>query len=307
MLDEAAFLYSYLETLDPKYPTDAFLLDEREYFLGETARIAAAVSRQLAHREEAKHWLDLAEGWFLLTENAAGNLSKISYQRLALRFEERDFHSVRQLLPQLIMSFERLEMRDDALKSRLLGALLLKETNELPAAITALNEVVTEARESKNDILMAWAYVNLVQIHGLLGNVDSAVSEAKAASPILLRVGNRIGLAKMQWGIGFLLRSKGDFTAAIEAYRRAQDEFSELNMRADAAAVYLVIADLLIDNGRDKQAEWEIRQALPIIDEYKLVPEGFAALTMLRESVRRQSIDRQALRNLHGYVEELSS
>ena len=78
-------------------------------------------------------------------------------------------------------------------------------------------------------------------------------------------------------------------------------------MRADVAAVHLVIADLLLENGQDKQAEWEIRQALPIIDEYKLVPEGFAALTLLRESLRRQKIDRQALRNLHGYFEELSA
>ena len=78
-------------------------------------------------------------------------------------------------------------------------------------------------------------------------------------------------------------------------------------MRADVAAVQLVIADLLLDAGQDRQAEWEIRQALPIIDEYKLVPEGFAALSLLRESLRRQNIDRQALRNLHGYFEELSS
>ena len=54
----------------------------------------------------------------------------------------------------------------------------------------------------------------------------------------------------------------------------------------------------------EAQAEWEVRAALPIIEEEKMVPEGFAALTLLRESLRRRKLDRQALRNLHGYFRE---
>jgi tetratricopeptide (TPR) repeat protein len=307
VLDEAAFIYEYLETLKPNYPSDAFLLDEREYFLGEAARIAAAVCRQLSLREEVRRWLDLAEGWFLQTENATGNLAKVSYQRLALRIEERDFEAVSKLLPQLVSTFERLGMREDALKTRLLGALVFKETDRLAAAADALNEIVDSARMLKCDAIQAWAYVNLVQVHGYLGDAQAAIAKTKEATPILRRVENRIGLAKLQWGIGALLKSRSDLSGAIEAYRSSQEEFSELGMRADVAAVQLVIADLLLDSGQEKQAEWEIRQALPLIDEYKLVPEGFAAMTLLRESLRRQKIDRQALRNLHGYFEELSS
>jgi len=307
VLEICSVLYSYLEQCKAGYPVDAFLLDEREYFLGETARIAAAVSRQLALRTEAKMWLDLADGWFLQTENAAGNLAKVSYQRLAIRIEERDFDAILRLLPQLVATFDRLGMKEDGLKSRLLGALVLKEQDKLQEAAEALKEIVHDAADLRNDSLQAWAYVNLVQVFGYLGDSDNAVESARAASPILQRVGNRIGLAKIQWGIGALLKSKSDFLAAIDAYRTSQREFAELGMRADVAAVQLVIADLLLDAGQDRQAEWEIRQALPIIDEYKLVPEGFAALSLLRESLRRQKIDRTALRNLHGYFEELSS
>ncbi len=108
----------------------------------------------------------------------------------------------------------------------------------------------------------------------------------------------------MHWGIGYLQRSRGDVASSIQAYRTAQLNFPEIGLRADVAAVHLLIADLLLDAGQDRQAEWEIRQVLPIIDEYKLVPEGFAALSLLRESLRRQKIDRQALRNLHGYFEK---
>ena len=36
-----------------------------------------------------------------------------------------------------------------------------------------------------------------------------------------------------------------------------------------------------------------------------MVPEGVAALSLLRESVRHQKINRQALRDLHGYFEDI--
>jgi hypothetical protein len=73
-------------------------------------------------------------------------------------------------------------------------------------------------------------------------------------------------------------------------------------MRGDEVSMHLVIADLLLDQGAEAQAEWEIRAALPIIDEEKMVPEGMAAYALLRESLRRREIDRGALRDLNNHL-----
>jgi hypothetical protein len=99
---------------------------------------------------------------------------------------------------------------------------------------------------------------------------------------------------------------EGRLSLAIDAFRVAQKEFLDLEMPGDVAAIQLLIADLLLDSGQEAQAEWEIRAALPVIDELKMVPEGIAALSLLRESVRRRKIDRQALRDLHGYFDEIT-
>jgi len=229
------------------------------------------------------------------------------YQRLALRTEERDFTGVFELLPQLIATFEKQGMSEDAIKSKFLRAAALRETERLPEAIDLYQEIVRESKEIRNDVLVGHAYTNLAQLYGFLGQAREAVELASEATPILRSLGNHVALAKLQWGVGFLQRAQGDRTGAIESFRSAQLEFQSIEMRADVAAVQLVIADVLLDLGQEKQAEWEIRQALPLIDEYKLVPEGSAAMTLLRESLRRQKIDRQALRNLHGYFEELQS
>jgi hypothetical protein len=119
--------------------------------------------------------------------------------------------------------------------------------------------------------------------------------------------GDKISRAKLYISVGQFHRKQNRFSNAITAFRVAQKELAAIQMPADVAALHLVIADILLESGQERQAEWEIRAALPVIDELKMVPEGFAAMSLLRESLRRRSIDRQALRSLHGYFEDLSS
>jgi hypothetical protein len=54
---------------------------------------------------------------------------------------------------------------------------------------------------------------------------------------------------------------------------------------------------------RDREAEWEILAALPVIDEVKMVQEGLVAVALLRESVRRRRTDPIALQNLRAYLQ----
>jgi hypothetical protein len=113
-----------------------------------------------------------------------------------------------------------------------------------------------------------------------------------------------VHIVKLQGSIGYLFRRTKNRTAALDAYRQSLGGAIELGMRGDVAALHLVVADLLLEGGQDAQAEWEIRAALPIIDEEKMVPEGIAALSLLRDSLRHRQIDKQALRELHGYFQE---
>lgn len=299
---DAEFLYCFLERLPPS--RGSFLFDEREYYLGELALLAGCSSRFLSRREEARTWLDRAEAWFLLTANVAGDVARLSYQRLALKIEERQFDEVLKLVIPLTESFTRTRSFELALKCQCLQGVALKESGQLDEAFEVFRKICRDASEAGNDKLLGSAYVNLTQIHADLGRAEEALSTAQEASTVLKRTGSRTDLAKLHVGIAALLRSQGKLSAAMEAYRSAQNEFIELEMRADVAAIHLIVADLSLESGQERQAEWEIRQALPVIDELKMVPEGVAALSLLRESLRRRSIDRQALRDLHGYFDD---
>lgn len=301
--DKAEFLYRFIES--PR--REIGLFDEREYFLGEMALLAGTACRHLSRREEAHVWFDRAEAGFRHTVNAAGDLSRLGYQRLAERFEERQIDVVLELLPSLIESFRTLRMDEDALKARFLEGLALMETDEPSRSAEVFQEIADEAAARGNDRLLAAAYANLTHVFAMTGDSKATIAASTKAIPILRRTGDRIALAKVQWGLATLLRETGQLAASIEAYRQAQEQFEVIGMRADIAALNLVVGDLLLELGRDAEALREISAALPVISELKMAPEGMAALTLLRESARRQEINRAALRELHGYFPQPQS
>jgi tetratricopeptide (TPR) repeat protein len=299
--DEAEFFYRFLEK-----PRRAIgLFDERQYFLGEFALIAGTACRQLSRREESRLWFDRAESGFRHTANAVGDLSRLGYQRLALRMEERQLETVLEMAPPLIETLKGLGMPEEALKCRFLEGLALMESSQLEESVVVFQEICREAEQLGSEKLLASSYGNLTHIYGMLGDSAKALDSSRRAIPLLRRLDDRVALAKVQWGIATLLRELGQISASVDTYRSAQQEFGRIGMRADVAALSLVVADLLLESGKDQEAMREVLAALPIIDELKMVPEGVAALSLLRESLRHQKINRQALRDLHGYFEEI--
>src|SRR6266511_2238695 len=231
VLDEAEFFYRFVEL--PRREIGIF--DERDYFLGELALIAGTACRHLSRRDEARLWFDRSEAGFRHTVNATAELSRVAYQRLALRLEERHLEAVLEMVPPLIESFRKLEMPEDVLKCRFLEGLALMESGRLADAATVFRAVTHEARELRSDKLLALAYTNLTQIHGILGETEEAVLSSRLALPILRHLEDRIGIAKVQWGIANLLLGQVQVVASIEAYRAAQQEFERIGMRADVA------------------------------------------------------------------------
>lgn len=300
--DDAEFFYRFIS--ESERPIGLF--DEKDYFLGETALIAGSACRFLFRREESRRWFDRSESAFRQTVNAVGDWSRVSYQRLALRVEDREFEQVLELVPPLVQTFRKLRMRDDALKCRFLEGVSYINMEQFEKAVLVFRSISTEAQELGNEALLAAACNNLVQLQGLLGNSEEALANARETLTLFNKLHNHVGLAKLQWGIGTLMRTQGNLPAALEAYATAKQGFLELEMRSDVAALGLVLADIYLEAGDESAALREILAALPIIQEEGMVPEGLAAYSLLQDSIRHSRIDRTALRQLHGYFEEVA-
>jgi tetratricopeptide (TPR) repeat protein len=298
--EEAEFFYRFLGT--PIRKIGEF--DERDYFLGELALLAGGANRILFRRDDARRWFDRAESNYVRVANASVHFARLAYQRLALATEERRFDEVLELAPIWSESSRKLGLFEETLKCRFLEGIASRETGDLSKAAEVFGEIYEEARVADDLRLLAPVANNLAQLRRLQGDPDGALESARQALELLKRADSQVGLVKLRWCVGDILREQGKTAESIDAYREAVRDAEQVGMRGDAAAIHLVLADSLLQAGQEAQAEWEVRAALPIIDEEQMVPEGFAALSLLRESLRRRKIDRQALRSLHGYFRE---
>lgn len=296
--DEAEFLFRYLDGVEGQTERS----EERETLLSELAMIAGVASRATFHRRDAHKWFARAERGFRRAMNPSVNLARLRYQKLALAIEERRFEEVLEGVSGCATALRTLGLFDEALKCLFLKEEALRELGHTSRALSVSHVICREAERLKNFRLLAIGLSNLAQLNRISGNLKDALACARKALPLLEETKNRTSLAKLRWCIGDIFREQAKRAEALELYRSALRASEELGIRWDVAALHLVIAELLIEAGRDLEAEQEVRAALPIIDEEEMVPEGLAALGLLRESLRRRQLDREALSKVHRHI-----
>ena len=279
------------------------LFDEAHYFLGESALLVGNASRHLGKREDAERWLDRADSSFRHTVNPAPQMARVSYARLALRYDMRRYEEVMEFLPSLAHEFQKAGMADDASKCHFLEAMTFKELGRAADAAARL-EVLVSALEARHEApLRGAALVNLGDIRSSQGSHELAIGLYRQAMPLLRSAKRYSALADLKAMLGETLRRTGHVAASAESYREAVKDHLALGMLTRATYLRVLLAGVLLEAGQAREAEWEILAALPTIDEEKMVPEGFAAVSLLRESVRQRKTNPLALRELREHLQ----
>jgi tetratricopeptide (TPR) repeat protein len=280
------------------------LFDERDYLLGEFALVAGGANRLLGKHVDAELWLDRAEASFRHTVNSTPNLANVAYARLALRFQTRRFQDVLELIPSLEQSYERLGMVRELAKSRFLEAMCLKQSARDCEASGKFRFLAESLERSGADpALLGHVLIEVGSYCAADGRGDDALREYGRAAALLREADRPMALAHLKVTIGETLKGEGKLTEALTAFRSAVENYLQLEMTTFVAYTRLFVADVLLALDRARQAEWEILQALPTIEEQKMVPEGFAAVALLKESVRRRQADPDALRQLREHLQ----
>ena len=297
--EKAARLHSWISKTHPAVG----FFDERDFFLGETALTAGNACRLLGRREETERWLDRADASFRHTLNAATNLARVAYARLSLRFEMRRYDDVLELLPSVALTFEKLGMVRELARCRFLEAMALKDLGRNDEAMAKLQVLVGNQEFCGEDAVRGMSLYNVGDLYGQASQFDLALHAYTEALPLLQRARRFIALADLKGMVADTLHRMGRVDESLESYREAVRDYAELGVRTRNAYMRIVLADALLGAGRVKEAEWEIRAALPIITQENMVPEGFAALGVLGEAVRQRKSDPKALVELRQYLQ----
>jgi tetratricopeptide (TPR) repeat protein len=296
---EASSLYRW--AANPLSAVGVF--DEREYVLGEAALIAAKGSRFLGKLSDAERWLDRSDAAFRHTVNPAPSLAGIAFERLALRYAAGRYEETLELLPSLKSSFKKLGMDIENAKTQFLEAVTLSAVGRREEHFSLLRELEQAPEVQECPSLHGQVLVHIGMHQAAIGQFETAARTYEQALPIVTRGNRPVALCELKWAIGDAYRAQGSLRRAIESYRVAKNDYQQLGFRAFVTKISLAIAETLLALGRDREAEWEILSALPMIEEEKMVPEGFAAVALLRESVRRRKTDPKALRELREHLQ----
>ena len=296
--EEASAIYFWVETADWAFGS----FDERDYFLAESAYLAGNSSRLLGNRENAIRWLDRADANFRHTVNPAPGLANVAFVRLALQFEIGNLARVLETIPLVRSSFERLGMSSGVAKSLLLHAMTLKCNGQVKNALELL-EPVLGWEESKLDLALRGRIVSeLGDLYQLDGRFELAMTAYGEALGLLRKCETTAATADLKMFVGEAYRQRDSLSVALEAFRAAAADYQELGLTTRLAYLRVFIAETLLRLNRNREAEWEILAALLTIEEKKMVPEGFAAVALLKESVRRRKTDTNALRELREHL-----
>jgi len=272
--------------------------DERDYFIGEYALLAGSVLRLLGRRDEAEIWLDRAEGAFRHVINPGPALANTAYARLTLHYDSGRYERALESLPSLTQSFLKLNMDRERLKCRFLQAMCLKNSQRRGEAREELESMNCEPTLGADAGLHGMVLLNLGDLETQDGNPRAALELYRRALPLVQDSDQAFAAAHLKGLIAEALRADGNLSPAVQAFRSAIGAYLALGMNTWVAYLRVVLSETLIALSRHREAEWEILAALPTIDEQKMVPEGFAAVALLRESVRRRETDQSALREL---------
>lgn len=297
--EEASSVYAWL--LDRSHQD--FLFDEREYFLGECALLAAGGFRLVGKWADSERWLDRADANFRHTVSPAAQLARVAYLRLALRYDARKHDDVLELIPSVALSFQKLGMAADLAKCYFLEAMSLKELGRTDDAAEKFLRLVSASPAGTSQALVGMALVNLGDVFSMDGNFEKALDAYRRAVPVLEAEDQRYALADLKFMLGRTLQRMGYIEASLQAFSEAAAGHADLGMETRAAYVRIVFAEALLAAGKPREAEWQVLAALPTIDEHKLAPEGYAAVSLLSESVRQRKTDPKALLEVREYLQ----
>ena len=208
---------------------------------------------------------------------------------------------VLELLPSAAVTFRRLGMHEDLAKCFFLEAMSLKTLGRLDEAAHRFEKLASAG--STSAALRGLALVNLGNLFSNQELFDRALGAYGQARPLLEASKRLSTLADLKVMFGETLRAMGRVADALDAYREAIADHVSLGMVTRAAYLRVALAEALLEANKPREAEWELLTALPTIHDQKMVPEGFAAVALLKESVRLRKTDPKSLLELRQYLQ----
>lgn len=264
--------------------------DLRLFLLAEAATLLGAALRTVGNASEVAEWLGTAEEHFRAGVNPKPGLARVLFLRLNVSYTLGRFDVVIKIAPQLEATFAELGMDEDRVKSRILWASSLK-LEGFPQEALAVLEPAYQWRSRVRPALYGWVVLQAGDIHQTLGNYDRALEEFGEAARLFREGKQFVGLADIGLMISTIYRAQGRLEEALHLLETSRQDHARLEMTWPEGYHRMLIAETYLAMGRPREAEKEIRAALPLLEEQGMLADAVVAVNLLREAVRQRKLD----------------
>jgi tetratricopeptide (TPR) repeat protein len=249
--------------------------------------------------------LKAAEGAFLqaaecLEKGGTGDpriLAEILSLEASLRLDQRRLEEALALVDRVIALHREID-RAGLAKTLLQKAKILKEGGDLPRAIDAVQESLSELGGGQDPRLFAYARHNLFYLLTLAGRFEEAERLAPEVRGLLGSLGEPLHLVRLRWTEGNLAHGLGHSDDAEEAYRTVQREFLRLGKGLDAALVSLDLAVLLWEQGRTDELKEIAAEMMMAFESREVHREALAALALFQRACTEERVTEDLIRHV---------
>lgn len=300
VLRSASAIFAWLTSRRPAIASDAETIT---YFEGRVALTAAIASSQLGRERHWEAWSAKARLSLSSVMGADPYLAMIDLNHLARLYLRRHFSYVADRIDSVIERCRLLSMRTQELKAKFLRATNLKEFGENPSqTLSVLRDVYREAVREGNAILAGSLASSLAQMYAKVGHKGLADCYAT----IGVRLARRVACpwveayAVSTWGE--LLRDRGEYLDAVNAYRAGAQVYAKSSMHPFVAYTRVIIAETLLIAGREDEAIGELLMALPIIERESLTDEAEASVWLMRQAIKQRGMSPTMVREFREQI-----
>jgi tetratricopeptide (TPR) repeat protein len=280
--------------------------DERAYIAGELALSVARGYRLLEKTEETASWARIAKRWYSNSSTSEIGLCKLTLLGLQTLYDRYMQDTILALFPRFLPDLERFGLSEDVLRCRHLEALCLKDRGRLAAALDAFTALLKAPALGGDNLLYGLLIASTAEILSAQGKAREALGLLLTAKPSIEQSNVAWAMANYHGILAEVLRDSGRLNEAIEEYEAAARLFAAAGIESKAAYITLLLAESLMLAGRGGEAASKLLGALPVLERDSPRPAIAAAVALLRESLRRQKADPDALRKLRLELQKVS-
>ena len=222
--------------------------------------------------------------------------------KASLRLDQRRLEEAGDLIGHVSELYRQANEQTGLARTLLKKAKVLRESDDLPDAIDAVQQSLLEINPHQDPRLFAYARFNLLHLLTISGRYEDAQLLLPNVRRLLQDTAEPTDLLRLRWTEASIAHGLGRLAEAAQGYRAVQQDFLDLKKGLDAALVSLDLAALLLEQGRTEELKQLATEMVAVFESREVQREAMVALLLFQHACAEDRITGELLRQIAAQI-----